>query len=84
MAKSALMCSNVCKQCSLRVNNTPIPSKLTFELCVCKQQQTPAVIKECVSLSILNNVVGMDLKLHTHLGFDGLTCIQVLKYVIHM
>ena len=28
-----------------------------------------------------NNVVGMDLKLHTRLGFDGLTCTQVLKYV---
>ena len=23
----------------------------------------------------------MDLKLHTHLGFDGLMCTQVLKYL---
>ena len=36
------------------------------------------VIKECVSLSISNNVVGKDLKLHTHLGFDGLTCTHVI------
>ena len=34
----------------------------------------PQLIKE-------NNVVGMDLKLHTYLGFDGLTCTQVLKYL---
>ena len=44
----------------------------------------PHVIKEYVSPSISNNVVGMDLKLHTHPGFDGLTCTQVLKYAIHM
>ena len=60
MAKSALMCSNVCKQCNLHVNNNnALPS-------------------------ILNNVLGMDLNLHTRLGFDGLSCTQVLKYVIQL
>ena len=30
-------------------------------------------------LKVSNNVVDMDMKLHTHLWFDGLTCTQWLK-----
>ena len=39
----------------------------------------PRLIKECVSPSISNNVMGIDQKLR--LGFDGLTCTEVLKFV---
>ena len=59
------------------LTKNPITSKLTFQIHIFKQQQAPTANEKCVSPSISNNVMGIDLKLHTRLGFDGLTCTVI-------
>ena len=78
MVKSALMCSNVCKQCSLRVNNNnTLPSLQHIQLSYMFVNNNIHFLHD-----ISNTLVDMCMKLHKHLGFGALVCSNVCKQCI--
>ena len=61
-------------------STNPTTAMFIPKLHVCKQQHTHSWLKCLFHVSLISNtLIGMYLKFHKHLGFDGPKCTHVLK-----